>query len=99
MNTRGLNIIKILLNSVEPVSSLALSQEIGCSKKTIQNEIKDINKELKNGEIVSIRGVGYKLEGNVDDIDIKISDIYENDRIEDIIKKIKNKSTNVKHTV
>ena len=58
MNTRGLNIIKILLNSVEPVSSLALSQEIGCSKKTIQNEIKDINKELKNGEI-DFDGITY----------------------------------------
>lgn len=99
MNTRGLNIIKILLNSVEPVSSLALSQEIGCSKKTIQNEIKDINKELKNGEIVSIRGVGYKLEGNVDDIDIKISNLYEYDRIEYIIKKIINISSTDKDTI
>ena len=53
MNTRALSIIKILLNSVEPVSSLALSQEIGCSTKTIQNEIKEVNKELKNCEIVS----------------------------------------------
>lgn len=99
MNTRGLNIIKILLNSVEPVSSLALSQEIGCSKKTIQNEIKNINKELKNGEIVSIRGVGYKLEGNVDDIDIKTSDLYDYDRVEYIIKKIINISSTDKDTI
>lgn len=99
MNTRGLNIIKILLNSVEPVSSLALSQEIGCSKKTIQNEIKNINKELKNGEIVSIRGVGYKLEGNIDDIDIKTSDLYDYDRVEYIIKKIINISSTDKDTI
>ncbi len=99
MNTRALNIIKILLNSVEPVSSLALSQEIGCSTKTIQNEIKDINKELKNGEIVSIRGVGYKLEGNVDDIDIKTSDLYDYDRVEYIIKKIINISSTDKDTI
>lgn len=99
MNTRALNIIKILLNSVEPVSSLALSQEIGCSTKTIQNEIKDINKELKNGEIVSIRGVGYKIEGNVDDIDIETSDLYDYDRVEYIIKKIINISSTDKDTI
>ncbi|RDY25877.1 PRD domain-containing protein [Romboutsia weinsteinii] len=88
MNTRALNIIKILLNSIEPVSSLVLSKEIGCSTKTIQSEIKDINKELKNGEIVSIRGVGYTLEGNVDDIDLQRDDLYDIDRAEYIIKKI-----------
>ena len=99
MNTRALSIIKILLNSVEPVSSLALSQEIGCSTKTIQNEIKEINKELKNCEIVSIRGVGYKIEGNLDDIDIKNSDLYDYDRVEYIIKKIINISSTDKDTI
>ena len=99
MNTRALSIIKILLNSVEPVSSLALSQEIGCSTKTIQNEIKEINKELKNCEIVSIRGVGYKIEGNLDDIDIKNSDLYNYDRVEYIIKKIINISSTEKDTI
>lgn len=99
MNTRALSIIKILLNSVEPVSSLALSQEIGCSTKTIQNEIKEINKELKNCEIVSIRGIGYKIEGNLDDIDIKNSDLYDYDRVEYIIKKIINISSTDKDTI
>ena len=99
MNTRALSIIKILLNSVEPVSSLALSQEIGCSTKTIQNEIKEVNKELKNGEIASIRGVGYKIEGNLDDIDIKNSDLYDYDRVEYIIKKIINISSTDKDTI
>lgn len=99
MNTRALSIIKILLNSVEPVSSLALSQEIGCSTKTIQNEIKEVNKELKNCEIVSIRGVGYKIEGNLDDIDIKNSDLYNYDRVEYIIKKIINISSTEKDTI
>lgn len=99
MNTRALSIIKILLNSVEPVSSLALSQEIGCSTKTIQNEIKEVNKELKNCEIVSIRGVGYKIEGNIDDIDIKNSDLYDYDRVEYIIKKIINISSTDKDTI
>ena len=99
MNTRALSIIKILLNSVEPVSSLALSQEIGCSTKTIQNEIKEVNKELKNCEIVSIRGIGYKIEGNLDDIDIKNSDLYDYDRVEYIIKKIINISYTDKDTI
>ena len=99
MNTRALSIIKILLNSVEPVSSLALSQEIGCSTKTIQNEIKEVNKELKNCEIVSIRGIGYKIEGNLDDIDIKNSDLYDYDRVEYIIKKIINLSSTDKDTI
>lgn len=99
MNTRALSIIKILLNSVEPVSSLALSQEIGCSTKTIQNEIKEVNKELKNCEIVSIRGIGYKIEGNLDDIDIKNSDLYDYDRVEYIIKKIINISFTDKDTI
>ena len=88
MNTRALSIIKILLNSVEPVSSLALSQEIGCSTKTIQN-----------CEIVSIRGIGYKIEGNLDDIDIKNSDLYDYDRVEYIIKKIINISSTDKDTI
>lgn len=99
MNTRALSIIKILLNSVEPVSSLALSQEIGCSTKTIQNEIKEVNKELKNCEIVSIRGIGYNIEGNIDDIDIKNSDLYDYDRVEYIIKKIINLSSTDKDTI
>ena len=99
MNTRALSIIKIVLNSVEPVSSLALSQEIGCSTKTIQNEIKEVNKELKNCEIVSIRGIGYKIEGNLDDIDIKNSDLYDYDRVEYIIKKIINISSTDKDTI
>lgn len=99
MNTRALSIIKILLNLVEPVSSLALSQEIGCSTKTIQNEIKEVNKELKNCEIVSIRGIGYKIEGNLDDIDIKNSDLYDYDRVEYIIKKIINISSTDKDTI
>ena len=99
MNTRALSIIKILLNSVEPVSSLALSQEIGCSTKTIQNEIKEVNKELKNCEIVSIRGIGYKIEGNLDDIDIKNSELYDYDRVEYIIKKIINISSTDKDTI
>ena len=65
LSARALAIIEILKKLSHPVSSLALSEEIGCSTKTIQSEIKDINKQLKDTKIVSIRGVGYKLEGKV----------------------------------
>lgn len=99
MNIRAVNIIKVLLNSVEPISSLSLAKQIGCSTKTIQNEIKYINKELKSGEIISIRGVGYKLDGNIDDIDIKNNNLYDYDRIEYIIKKIINISATQKCTI
>ena len=92
MNIRGLKIIKILSDSREPVSSLALSQEIGCSTKTIQNEIKYINRELKNGKIVSIRGIGYKIECDIEDIDI--NNICDYDRVEYIIKKLVNINNN-----
>lgn len=86
INSRALNIINILLNSDQPVSSITLSQEIGCSTKTIQSEIKLLNKELKNAQILSIRGVGYKLEGSVEDININ-SDTYNDiDRVHYIIK-------------
>ncbi|WP_277232954.1 BglG family transcription antiterminator, partial [Romboutsia timonensis] len=58
-----------------------------------------VNKELKNCEIVSIRGIGYKIEGNLDDIDIKNSDLYDYDRVEYIIKKIINISSTDKDTI
>ena len=66
LSARALAIIEILKKLSHPVSSLALSEEIGCSTKTIQSEIKDINKQLKDTKIVSIRGVGYKLEGKIE---------------------------------
>ena len=97
MNIRGLKIIKILSDSLEPVSSLALSQEIGCSTKTIQNEIKYINRELKNGKIVSIRGIGYKIECDIEDIDI--NNICDYDRVEYIIKKLVNIKDWIKNNI
>ncbi len=91
MNSRQLKIVNILLDAKEPTNSLALASEIGCSTKTIQSEIKEINKELQNAQIISIRGVGYKLEGKVENINIKELDYYDIDRIENIIKKLVNK--------
>ncbi|EGT4215827.1 HTH domain-containing protein, partial [Clostridioides difficile] len=99
ITARQINIIKILLNSKDTISGIALSQEIGCSSKTIQNEIKDINKQLRNGKILSIRGVGYKLEGSFDEVNIN-SNLYDDvDRVEYIIRKILTLSNEEKNTI
>ena len=95
-SVRALNIIEILKNSHDPVSSLALSEEIGCSTKTIQSEIKDIN---KNGKIISIRGIGYKIEGSFDDIAIPSQYLGNVDRIDYIIKNLINLTTKPENTV
>lgn len=99
INQRASQIIKILLNSKNPVSSLALSQEIGCSTKTIQSEIKSLNKEIKNGKILSIRGVGYKLEGDFSKLNL--NDIYYNDidRIHYILKTMLNISYKIDNAI
>lgn len=90
ISTRALAIIEILKKLNYPISSLALSHEIGCSTKTIQSEIKEINRQLKDTKIISIRGVGYKLEGKID-VDEPNNNIIGNiDRIEFIIKTMLN---------
>lgn len=98
-SVRALNIIEILKNSHEPVSSLALSEEIGCSTKTIQSEIKDINKNSKDGKIVSIRGIGYKIEGSFDHITIPSQYLGNVDRIDYIIKSLINLTTKEDNTI
>lgn len=90
LSTRALAIIEILKNLNHPVSSLALSEEIGCSTKTIQSQIKDINKQLKDTKIISIRGVGYKLEGKIDVNKCNNNTLGNIDRIEFIIKTMLN---------
>lgn len=94
-----MNIIEILKNSKDPVSSLALSEEIGCSTKTIQSEIKDINKNSKDGKIVSIRGIGYKIEGSFDHITIPSQYLGNVDRIDYIIKSLINLTTKEDNTI
>ena len=98
-SVRALNIIEILKNSHDPVSSLALSEEIGCSTKTIQSEIKDINKNSKDGKIVSIRGIGYKIEGSFDYITIPSPYLGNVDRIDYIIKSLINLTKKQDNTV
>ena len=92
INSRQLNIIKTLLNRNDSVSSIVLSQEIGCSTKTIQNEVKEINKALKESKIISIKGVGYKIEGDLEELNINSNNYNDIDRVEYIIKTMLNLS-------
>ena len=90
LNSRQLQIINILKTTTKPISSNALAEDIGCSTKTIQAEIKNINSILDNITIESFRGIGYRLVGNLNtltNLDISITkDDF--DRISYILKKI-----------
>lgn len=86
INQRQLNIIKILKDNNTPINSIALSKELGCSTKTIQTEIKELNKQLKNSKVLSIRGAGYKIEGDFKEVDLNYEDCNDIDRVSYIIK-------------
>ncbi|MEG1059091.1 MAG: HTH domain-containing protein, partial [Clostridia bacterium] len=90
LNTRQSKIVEILKQSTQPISSKALAQEIGCSTKTIQVEVKNINSTLENVKIDSIRGIGYKLVGDIQSIKEMKDETNNNDinRISYILKKV-----------
>ncbi|MFR3557168.1 MAG: BglG family transcription antiterminator [Paraclostridium sordellii] len=90
LNKRQLKIIEILKNSTEPINSKALATDIGCSTKTIQVEVKNINSTLEKVKIDSIRGMGYKLVGDIKSIDKLENNTNYNDmdRISYILKQI-----------
>ncbi|WP_057565667.1 BglG family transcription antiterminator [Paraclostridium sordellii] len=90
LNKRQLKIIEILKNSTEPINSKALATDIGCSTKTIQVEVKNINSTLEKVKIDSIRGMGYKLVGDIKSIDKLENNTNYNDmdRVSYILKQI-----------
>ncbi|CEO10869.1 PTS operon transcription antiterminator [[Clostridium] sordellii] len=90
LNKRQLKIIEILKNSTEPINSKALATDIGCSTKTIQVEVKNINSTLEKVKIDSIRGMGYKLVGDIKSVDKleKNTNYNDMDRISYILKQI-----------
>ncbi|MFR3566630.1 MAG: BglG family transcription antiterminator [Paraclostridium sordellii] len=90
LNKRQLKIIEILKNSTEPINSKALATDIGCSTKTIQVEVKNINSTLEKVKIDSIRGMGYKLVGDIKSVDKLENNTNYNDmdRISYILKQI-----------
>lgn len=90
LSKRQSKIINILKSSKQPISSKALAEEIGCSTKTIQVEVKNINSIMENIKIESSRGIGYNLVGDTSSLkNIKDEPINNDfDRISYIIKKI-----------
>ncbi len=83
-------LIQLLAQSKEVMSSDHLSDRLGISAKTIRRYIDLINQHLLeyNAEIVSMRGYGYALQGNIRDIGDMITSLSSNDydrRIKDII--------------
>ncbi|CEO26507.1 BglG family transcription antiterminator [Paraclostridium sordellii] len=90
LNKRQLKIIEILKNSTEPINSKALATDIGCSTKTIQVEVKNINSTLEKVKIDSIRGMGYKLVGDIKSVDKLENNTNYNDmdRVSYILKQI-----------
>ncbi|TFJ91681.1 BglG family transcription antiterminator [Lentibacillus salicampi] len=64
MNSRQKQIIRILKDAKDPVTSSLLSADLQVSSKTIRNEIQKLNQILQkhNMSIDSFRGKGYKLE-------------------------------------
>lgn len=90
LSKRQSKIIDILKSSKQSISSKALAEEIGCSTKTIQGEVKNINSIMENVKIESSRGVGYKLVGDISSLNHiegkPINDDF--DRVSYILKKI-----------
>ncbi len=99
LNTRALKIVEILKEIDYPISGLNLGKKVGCSIKTIQNEIKYINKELEDIKINSIRGVGYKLEGKINLEKLINDNLGGVNRVEFIIKTIINLSSQNKNSI
>jgi transcriptional antiterminator len=90
LSKRQSKIINILKSSKQPISSKALAEEIGCSAKTIQVEVKNINSIMENIKIESSRGIGYNLVGDMSSLKNIKDDPINNDfdRISYILKKI-----------
>ena len=90
LNKRQIKIINILKSSKQPINSKALSEDIGCSTKTIQLEIKNINSIMNSIKIESLRGVGYNLVGDISELENIKYDLTSGDfdRISYIIKRI-----------
>lgn len=90
LNIRKKKIINILKNSKEPISSKALADDLGCSNKTVQLEIKSINSILKNCKIEALRGSGYIFTGDLYELnDNELnSEEYSESRIGYILHKI-----------
>lgn len=69
MNTRMQRIIQLLMNTDELQTSTELATTLQVSSKTVQNDVKELNKVLESNIafIKSYRGKGYLLQINDDE--------------------------------
>ena len=65
-------------------------RKLDVPQKLYKVKLKYINKQLKDTKIISIRGVGYKLEGKIDINECNNNHIGNIDRVEFIIKTMLN---------
>jgi lichenan operon transcriptional antiterminator len=89
LTNKQYELVAILAHNKDFMSSEQISDRIGLSTRTIQRYIESINKYLTNHdvEIVSMRGIGYLLQGDIklinDLIGVQSENSYER-RIKDI---------------
>lgn len=83
-------LIQVLLQSKEVMSSEQISDRLGLSTKTVRRYIELINPYLEahNVEIVSMRGYGFVLQGNSKVVQNLLTDLspdHYDRRIKDIL--------------
>lgn len=90
LTIRQKKIINILKDTKDTISSNALADDLNCSNKTVQLEIKSINSILKKVKIESLRGLGYILSGDLSELEnIRFEyDGYNLNRMSYILRKI-----------
>ncbi len=84
-------IIRCLVDKTGYITAEELSRHVGVSVRTIKRYISDINYFLKNfgSEIVSVKGIGYKLEGpskEIMKVDEEARKIIEGFRVDDSLE-------------
>lgn len=89
LTNKQYELIELLSQNREVMSSEQISDRIGLSTRTIQRYIELINKYLEKYdlEIISMRGYGYVLQGNIKligDLMINLSSNSYDRRIKDI---------------
>ncbi|AGB19337.1 BglG family transcription antiterminator [Thermoanaerobacterium thermosaccharolyticum] len=70
MNARKRKILKKLLENKKPITSEYLSRLLGVSSRTVRNDIKELNEEIKDKaiKIITLPGVGYFIKFTGGDI-------------------------------
>lgn len=84
LSEKEISVLKLFLNTSDYVTAKFISQKTNFSERSIRTYIKTINTILanKNAEIVTKKGIGYKLVYNdLNEVNYLISQSSQNDRI------------------